>query len=261
MISTTLFFIWFFSGLGGIGGWVIFFLVSAAAVLYVFIDSGRRRLPALSWRLASLLLALLLAPAVVFRFVPPLTQLTLVQYLEIIFYLGIIGGIVPAFVALGYYLRFRGMVVCPNGHLYEAILGECPEDFVPPPPPPLPHDDFDRTTIETQVGRISMPIASKPKAQAFLLMPDGGHYQLNKGVSEIGSKMENDFVFDNPYVSRRHAKIVQERENIFRLHDLASSNGTWLNGRKLNQSALLETDDEIRLGTEVKVVFLTKGRQ
>lgn len=266
MISTTLFFIWFFSGLGGIGGWLIFFLVSAAAVLYIFIDSLRRKLPALGWRLGAILLALMVMPGVVFRFLNPVTQLTLLQYLEIIFYLGIIGGIVPFFVALGYFLRFRGMVVCPDGHLYDTILGECP--FCIPegigyvgndgPPPTFENE---RDFIETQFGRIGMPDKNKPKAPAFLLMPDGHHYKLNKGISEIGRIMDNDFVFDNPFVGKRHAKIVQEKANLFRLYDLGSRNGTWLNGRKMDKSVLLETDDEIRFGTEVTVTFLTKGRR
>jgi len=267
MISTTLFFIWFFWGLGGIGGWLIFFMISAAAVLYIFIDSMRRKLPALGWRLGAILLALLILPAVVFRFLTPVTQLTLVQYLEIIFYLGIIGGIVPFFVALGYFLRFRGMVVCPDGHLYDSILGECPFCI----PSDIGYVEYneqsnessadERDFIETQFGRIGMPIKSKPKVPAFLLMPDGNHYKLNKGISEIGRKMDNDFVFDNAFVGNRHAKIVQEKANLFRLHDLGSRNGTWLNGRKMEKSVLLETDDEIRFGTEVTVTFLSKGRR
>ena len=67
-------------------------------------------------------------------------------------------------------------------------------------------------------------------------------------------------MFDNPFVGRRHAKIVQEKENLFRLYDLGARNGTWLNGRKLDKSVLLEPDDEIRFGTEVTVTFLSKGR-
>lgn len=268
MISTTLFFIWFFSGLGGIGGWLIFFLISAAAVLYVFIDSGRRRLSALGWRLGALLLALLVLPAVIFRFLPPESQATLIQYLEIIFYFGIIGGIVPFFVALGYFLRFQGMVACPNGHMYDTILGECPE-CIREPIPSGPVGGYDDETepyggrdfIETQFGKVGLPFEAKPKAPAFLLLADGHHYQLNEGVSEIGRDMDNDFVFDNSFISSRHAKIRQEKGNLFRLADLDSTNGTWLNGRRIQKAVLLESDDEIRFGTEVKVVFLAKGHR
>ena len=321
MIATTNFFIWFFSGLGGIGGWLIFAAASFLAVLFVFISSLSRKMPALGWRLAALLLALLILPAAVYRFVPAGTQATLVQYLEIIFYLGIIGGVVPLFVALGYVLRFQGLVVCPKGHPYDPKLGDCPEcirmpdlpdisgvqDFMtelggeqpigaegaaatqeagmapmafPPgalgdtepmtdagglamPYPGAPTDvsPEPRQFIETQVGRIGLPVKSKKKAQAFLLLPDNHTYQLNQGITNIGRGAENDFVFVNEFVSRNHARIVEEDRNLYRLHDLASANGTWLNGKRVTQSVLLESDDEIRFGDEVQVLFLSSSRR
>jgi hypothetical protein len=267
MISTTKFFIWFFEGLGGIGGWIIFFLISAAAVLYIFVDSSRRKMPALGWQLGSLLLALLVVPAGVFRFVSPETQATLLQYLELLFYLGIIGGIVPFFIALGYMLHFRGFAVCPNGHLYEPALGDCMECLSdePMPVPSLVNPVRDteveeRQTIFTQVGQIFLPFKSKEKAQAFLLLPDGHTYQLNKGTTLIGRDQSNDFVFLNKYVGRSHSKIVEEGKNLFRIYDLGTKNFTWLNGRKIDKSVLLETDDELRFGQEVKATFLVSSK-
>lgn len=266
MISTTQFFIWFFEGLGGIGGWIIFFLISAAAVLYVFIDSLTRKMPALGWRLGALLLALLVVPAGVFRFLPPETQDTLLQYLELIFYLGIFGGIVPFFIALGYWLHFRGFAVCPNGHLYEPALGDCSECLkqgpgdLPDGPLPVETIAEERQTIHTQVGQILLPFESKAKAQAFLLLPDGHTYQLNKGTTLIGRDNSNDFVFLNKFVSRRHVKIVEEGMNLFRVFDLGTPGGTWLNGRQMKQSALLESDDELRFGQEVKATFLVSSK-
>ena len=269
MISTIKFFIWFFEGFGGIGGWILFFLVSATAVLYVFLDSGRRRLPAMAWRLGALLLALLVLPAIVYRFVAPETQRTLDQYLELLFYFGIIGGIVPFFVALGYYLHFRGMATCPNGHVYDPAYGECPDCL----PPELPRREIyggdgditqglgSRDTITTQFGDITLPFDTKEKANAFLLLPDGHHYKLNKGTTNIGKAVENDFVFDNKFVSKQHARIRQheEKENLFRLADLDSTNGTWLNGRRVRRPRLLYSNDEIRFGTEATVVFIAKS--
>ena len=97
MFSTTEFFIWFFEGLGGIGGWLVFAGIAFLCVVYVFISSLVRKLPSWVFRLSVALLALLVVPAIVYRFVAPETQATLEQYKEIIFYLGLIGGIVPPF--------------------------------------------------------------------------------------------------------------------------------------------------------------------
>lgn len=274
MITTTQFFIWFFKGLGGIGGWLIFFLVSAAAVLVIFVDSINRKLPALGWRLASILTFLLVFPAGIYRFLPAETQATLLQYLELMFYLGIIGGIVPFFVALGYLLHFRGFAVCPHGHIYEPALGECYQCLRDRPeqaPPQILVEGENwggatqvpevREEIQTQVGRVILPIKSKEKAQAFLLLADGHTYQVNKGISMIGRNNSNDFVFLNNYVGKMHAKIIQEGKNLFRLYDLGSRNGTWVNDRKLKQPLLLESDDEIRFGQEVKVTFLVSSNR
>jgi FHA domain len=50
-------------------------------------------------------------------------------------------------------------------------------------------------------------------------------------------------------VSRQHAKIVRKRELTY-VVDLGSTNGTFLNGRRLvrNQERLLRSGDELRLG-------------
>lgn len=322
MIATTNFFLWFFSGLGGIGGWLLLAAASFLAVLFVFISSLTRKMPALGWRLAAVLLALLVLPAAIWRFVPAETQATLEGYKEIIFYLGIIGGIVPLFVALGYLLRFQGLVVCTKGHAYDPKLGDCPECISMPELPdisgvqdfmtelgseqpsgspqesqnpiaggmpeagyspdgeadtepvldasgtrtPIPGTPTDimteaREFIETQIGWIGLPMKSKQKAQSFLLLPDNHTYQLNQGITNIGRGADNDFVFVNEFVSRNHARIVEEDRNLYRLHDLASANGTWLNGKLIKQSVLLESDDEIRLGDEVTVLFLSSSRR
>ena len=98
------------------------------------------------------------------------------------------------------------------------------------PDGPLPVETIaeERQTIHTQVGQILLPFESKAKAQAFLLLPDGHTYQLNKGTTLIGRDNSNDFVFLNKFVSRRHVKIVEEGKNLFRVFDLGTPGGTWL---------------------------------
>ncbi len=298
MISTTDFFMWFFEGLGGIGGWLIFLILALIVLIYVLVDSSNRSLPASGWRLAVILTSLLIIPAVVYHFLPATPQLKMYPYLEYVFYVGIIGGAIPCFLALGYWLQFRGMVVCEKGHLYQKNLNECPlcipEDFVKYDPSELDETQLDlkeksalsdtdtvdagstmddtvdasegesdrtqvaeREFFETQFGRVGLPKKNLPKSNAFMLFAEGHSCQLNQGVTTIGRGSMNDFVLQNTLVSRNHAKIVEESNNLFRLYDLGSSNGTWLNGRKLMKATLLENDDKIRFGEEVTVVFLS----
>ncbi len=78
---------------------------------------------------------------------------------------------------------------------------------------------------------------------------------LDKPVFSIGKKKEDaDMVLDNPSVSRIHARIVQEKTEVY-LEDLNSTNGTFKNGLRLQpyEKRKLEEGDEIKCGTFVMI--------
>lgn len=62
----------------------------------------------------------------------------------------------------------------------------------------------------------------------------------------IGRGKENDLALDDHLVSKNHAKLVR-RDDSYRLIDLDSRNGTFLNGERVKM-ARLKDGDEIRLG-------------
>jgi len=64
----------------------------------------------------------------------------------------------------------------------------------------------------------------------------------------IGRQAGAQILINGPKVSRRHARILRDGER-FRVEDLGSSNGTFLNGTKIQTSALLNGGDEIGIGT------------
>ena len=72
----------------------------------------------------------------------------------------------------------------------------------------------------------------------------------------IGRHADNVLVLKNPRVSRYHA-VIEQFGARFRLSDLKSDNGTFVNGQRLaaNQSRLLRDGDEIRLGKLVIHVY------
>lgn len=81
-----------------------------------------------------------------------------------------------------------------------------------------------------------------------------GEYPLQGAVS-IGRQPENIICLDSPKVSRRHALIHPQDGQNFWLVDLGSSNGTFLNGKKLQQPSQLSSGDIIGIG-DTKCVFL-----
>ncbi|GIU84607.1 MAG: hypothetical protein KatS3mg008_1382 [Acidimicrobiales bacterium] len=79
-----------------------------------------------------------------------------------------------------------------------------------------------------------------------LLLPDGRRVRLGPGIAMLGRAEDADVRITDPKVSRRHAEISLRRDR-YLLRDLGSTNGTFLNGRRIDQSALVD-GDVIRLG-------------
>ena len=64
----------------------------------------------------------------------------------------------------------------------------------------------------------------------------------------LGRIGDADVLLDNPYVSRRHAKIVRDEKG-YAVEDLGSKNGTFVNGTRLAETERrLKTGDRIELG-------------
>lgn len=66
----------------------------------------------------------------------------------------------------------------------------------------------------------------------------------------IGRELGADLVLAWPQVSARHAWLGPVSNGAYLLRDLGSTNGTWVNGRQVDQ-ATVTTVDEVRLGSVV----------
>ncbi|MFZ4984011.1 MAG: PrsW family glutamic-type intramembrane protease [Blastocatellia bacterium] len=71
-------------------------------------------------------------------------------------------------------------------------------------------------------------------------------YILDQSQIDVGRTLNNEFVIDHESVSKRHARIVN-REDGYLLTDLASSNGTFVEGRRVTE-ARLQDGCEVRFG-------------
>lgn len=68
-------------------------------------------------------------------------------------------------------------------------------------------------------------------------------------VVTIGRIREgNDVIINDPMVSSHHFQIVQDDDGSYRLSDFGSTNGTYINGRKVNGEVNLSEDDFVRVG-------------
>jgi hypothetical protein len=96
-------------------------------------------------------------------------------------------------------------------------------------------------------GTTSMPVndnraPSDPRPQnAFLII--GGHqiFPLRLAVVNLGRRMDNQVVLDDPRVSRAHAQLRAVRGR-YLLFDLNSTGGTFVNGQRITQYTLKPGD-------------------
>jgi len=76
---------------------------------------------------------------------------------------------------------------------------------------------------------------------------DRQEFVLSEGATaSIGRQENNDICIPEQHVSRQHA-LVTFRDGIFMITDLGSANGTFVNGKQLDQPFPLASGDNIRL--------------
>jgi hypothetical protein len=83
-----------------------------------------------------------------------------------------------------------------------------------------------------------------------------------QGQVRVGRSMENDLVVKDDTVSSRHAVFQRnDRTGTYDIHDLASMNGTWVNGSRLvvGKSVVLFDGDVIGFGDTVFLFFYPAG--
>ncbi len=84
----------------------------------------------------------------------------------------------------------------------------------------------------------------------LVALPSGIGLYLEKEKTYIGRNPDNDVVATERYVSRRHCAVIMMGAHFF-LEDLKSSNGTFINGRRINETGRLRNKDTISFGKEL----------
>jgi pSer/pThr/pTyr-binding forkhead associated (FHA) protein len=87
----------------------------------------------------------------------------------------------------------------------------------------------------------------------------GAHFPVERPVVHIGRSAENDVRIADDSVSGAHATLVR-RGSVWHLIDLASTNGTFVEGRRIEGEEIIQGSAELRFGG-VKVSFRPGGMQ
>jgi len=91
------------------------------------------------------------------------------------------------------------------------------------------------------------------QADAFLIVQGRQHIPLDRPITRIGRRIENDIVLDSPSISRQHAQI-RWRQRYFVLYDVSGHGRTSVNGAPA-QEHVLRPGDVIALSD----IFLVYG--
>jgi DNA-binding winged helix-turn-helix (wHTH) protein len=84
---------------------------------------------------------------------------------------------------------------------------------------------------------------------ARALVADGHEYMLTEGVTLVGRGVESGAKLPSARVSRVHARVTVQGP-LATVEDLASKNGTWVNGVRVAGPVALRDGDEVAFGTE-----------
>jgi hypothetical protein len=103
------------------------------------------------------------------------------------------------------------------------------------------------------------PAQNRPLALRFISGKyQGGEFPLVPGKEiHVGRSNDLDMVLAEDMVSRKHARIAFQGEDIY-IEDLASTNGTFVNGEKIKRSKLRE-GDRVLIGTSILKVVVSES--
>ena len=116
----------------------------------------------------------------------------------------------------------------------------------------------ERDQIGPQEGTAVLPRVSDFAARrgATLVGEDGREFQVVGDITSLGRALDNDVVIADSRVSRYHAQI-RRLDGGFAIHDLGSTNGTAVAGKRVTELRLGD-GDEISLGG-YNIVLLLAG--
>lgn len=100
-------------------------------------------------------------------------------------------------------------------------------------------------------------ISNLPKGEGILLILKGAgigaRYLLDAAQTKLGRDMNNEIILDDITVSRSHALIT--KSNGYRLKDLGSLNGSYVNAVAVKESEI-NAGDEIQIGKYHLTLFI-----
>lgn len=122
--------------------------------------------------------------------------------------------------------------------------------------PPAPVEDDEKTLRKSdlkqteEVDRAAPLLLLPPTAGALVIRSGskaGQSFRLSRPMLTVGRGIESDVIINDASISRRHVQFSRKSDGDY-IHDLASRNGTKVNGEAVTAPILLQPGDVIEMG-------------
>lgn len=120
------------------------------------------------------------------------------------------------------------------------------------------------TTLDPKLARPRLKEGLVPGDTGIFLKVErgsgrGATHILSAGGTYLIGREGADIVVEDAKISRKHAEISLLGPGAFFLRDLASTNGTFVNGRRVTERVALNNEDRVRVGDTVFAFYVVEG--
>jgi pSer/pThr/pTyr-binding forkhead associated (FHA) protein len=136
---------------------------------------------------------------------------------------------------------------------YEAHRGSHPGDLPPWEDATEAERKAWRAAVTAVAGKSGMTIAESVPTQTLILQTGDEQHIFH---TEFTAGRQGTLVIDDEFASGQHARFYVAHE-LWYVEDLGSTNGTWLNGRRILAAQRLQNRDKVRIGHTTAVVMST----
>lgn len=112
-------------------------------------------------------------------------------------------------------------------------------------------DMFGKKVKASSLPQSLDPLPAGACAPSVFSVTQGEQQGMSVPVADtinLGRAADSTFILEDDYASSRHAQLVRQDPTSWLLTDLNSTNGTYVNGRRVEQPVLVSTGDVIRIG-------------
>ena len=102
-------------------------------------------------------------------------------------------------------------------------------------------------------GSVAPPVGGRLVVQESPVLEEGDEFSVDSAPLTVGRTSQNDVAIDgDEFASARHVRFEPRRDGVW-VHDLGSTNGTYVNGVRIDRPRKLVDGDVVRVGeTELR---------